>query len=712
MKDLIRWAAVIPLFIIPFLPLYSEGHLFFPFIAGKGFAFRILVEIALAAWVLLALVDKRYRPKWSWTLVIYGALVVWMFIADLFAANPHKAFWSNYERMDGFVTLIHAFLFFVIAGSVLTVGNLWKKWWHTALAASTLVAVHGMLQLGGFAVIHQGGVRLDANVGNAAYLAAYLLFIIAIAVWQSAEAKGWLRYALAALAAVHTWLLISTATRGALLGFVGAVILCALMLAFQSGKNGRRIGVGIIAGMVLLIGGFFAMRDTAFVSSDPVLSRIASVSLADGMTRFSLWNMAYQGALERPLTGWGHEGFTYIFTKHFDPALYAQEPWFDRAHNVFIDWLVYGGVPAFVLFIALLICGVVALARAKLPRFERIVFIGAIAAYAFQALFVFDNLLSYIFLAAILAAAHAGTARTITRLETLPEVPIRPLIRVALPIVAVIAAVTTYFVNVPGIQGGLSVIDAIGKRSDPSAVAREYQAALQSGSFATQEIREQLAGFATSIAANNALPIEFRQEVLLFTISEMRKEMTQAPGDSRIRIMLSQIYEAGGDYANAIAVMDEALALSPKKQSILVQKGILVWRAGDKAEAHKLFTEAYELAPSFAEAAVYAAVGKIITGDVEGGKALLVEHFGTTLLDRDALLFAYFEAKEFDEIIAIAKERVAATNGSAGARYALARAYASAGRLGEARAELQATIVAYPATKAEGEEYLRQLNAM
>src|SRR6185437_7142376 len=150
-----RWVVLAALFVIPFLVLYVSNSLFFPFITGKGFAFRILVEAAAAAWVVLAFVEPKYRPKFSWTLALYGALVVWMFIADAASLSPLKAFWSNFERMDGWVTLIHLFVFFVVAGSVLSVDGLWRKWWLTFLSASALVSFYGVFQLLGWLQIHQ-----------------------------------------------------------------------------------------------------------------------------------------------------------------------------------------------------------------------------------------------------------------------------------------------------------------------------------------------------------------------------------------------------------------------------------------------------------------------------------------------------------------------------------------------------------------------------
>src|SRR2546430_1107834 len=41
-----RYAALVPLFVIPSLALYVSDSLYFPFITGKNFAFRVLVEVA------------------------------------------------------------------------------------------------------------------------------------------------------------------------------------------------------------------------------------------------------------------------------------------------------------------------------------------------------------------------------------------------------------------------------------------------------------------------------------------------------------------------------------------------------------------------------------------------------------------------------------------------------------------------------------------
>ena len=53
------------LFIIPFLTLHVADSYFFPYITGKNFDFRIIVDLVFVAWVVLALADAKYRPRFS-----------------------------------------------------------------------------------------------------------------------------------------------------------------------------------------------------------------------------------------------------------------------------------------------------------------------------------------------------------------------------------------------------------------------------------------------------------------------------------------------------------------------------------------------------------------------------------------------------------------------------------------------------------------------
>ena len=415
-KSLARWTVIGALFLLPFTALFISNSLFFPFITGKAFFFRIVVEIAFGAWLILAAVDKKYRPKWTWISVLLVAFVVWMLIADLFAVNPQKALWSNFERMEGWITLIHLFLFFIVASTVLTIEKKWRAWWYTSLIAATFVGIYGIMQLTGHAQITQGSARLDATLGNAAYLAVYMLFNAFVAGWLGFTTKHkWLRYILFASAIFFAFVLFSTATRGTILGLAGGIFLAAVLATFTMGKRVRGIAAGAVVLLLLIGGGFWALKDTGAIRHDPVLSRIASISLSAGDVRFSIWHIAFDGFVARPVVGWGQEGFNYVFNEYYNPSLYTQEQWFDRAHNEFLDWLTQGGLPAFLLYIALFGSVVWTLWRSPFSRAEQIALTALLAGYAFHDLFVFDNIVSYILFFAVAAMVDGTVGRIIYR---------------------------------------------------------------------------------------------------------------------------------------------------------------------------------------------------------------------------------------------------------------------------------------------------------
>src|SRR5690606_17975713 len=89
---------------------------------------------------------------------------------------------SNFERMEGFVTIAHLFLFFIVAGSVLSTEKLWGYYFITMLVAASFMSLNVFKQIAGTEQINNlGGVRVDGTLGNATYLAIYMLFHFFIA---------------------------------------------------------------------------------------------------------------------------------------------------------------------------------------------------------------------------------------------------------------------------------------------------------------------------------------------------------------------------------------------------------------------------------------------------------------------------------------------------------------------------------------------------
>ena len=354
LKNIVIWG----MFVLPFLPLLVTSSLFFPYISGKNFAFRMIMELVFFAWLSLAVMKEEYRPKWNWLLGVISIFTAVILLADIFSIYPYKSFWSNFERMEGFVTIAHLWAYFVVVTSMFT-KELWNKFINTWLVSSALISIYAILQVMGVLAIHQSGTRVDATFGNATYLAVFALFNIFFCIYQyiKSEDKNY-KIGYGALAMVLLFVLYNTATRGAILGLIGGVILTAVLIVLTAKENPKiRQTSFIVLGVVFVVLSIFlSLKNTSIVRESPVLGRFASISLEEATTksRFLVWGMAMQGVKERPILGWGQESFNYVFNKYYDPQMYAQEQWFDRTHNVISDWLIAGGALGLLSYLSIL----------------------------------------------------------------------------------------------------------------------------------------------------------------------------------------------------------------------------------------------------------------------------------------------------------------------------------------------------------------------
>ncbi len=711
-KQTARWVALTALFLLPLTPLIVASSFFFPFITGKAFYLRILIEISVVAWVVLALLDKAYRPRFSWLGASVVAFVVWMFIADAFAPNAAKAFWSNFERMEGWVLLAHLLGLFFAASNILRVEKKWRAWFLTSLGVAVWLVGYAFLQLNGSLAIHQGSTRIDASLGNSAYFAIYLLFTTFVAGWLAlTERRSWLKWSLLALAAVTAVLIFYTGTRGTIIGLVLGLSLSALLMALTAGGRARRVAAGACALILLLAGSFYLARDSSFVQNNYALERVASISLADGETRFTIWHMAWQGFLERPVVGWGQEGFNYVFNKYYDPSLYAQEVWFDRAHNAFIDWLLAGGLPAFVFYISLFVSAIVLLwRRSEFSRPERILLTAAIVGYAVHNVFVFDNLYSYIYFFAILALIDSQAARPIERLEKAPELDAELGVTYALPVAAVVLFALVWFVNVPGMRAAGELVRAISPNpKGPEGNLALFQELVQHPSFAAQEIREQLISFAGGIVQSTAVSNEVKQKAVTLAIEEMQKQVARYPADARVRLQLAYGYRIVSDTKSALEHIRIAISLSPRKEQMWIEAGQTEWDAGNMKQVQIDFNTAYELGPQFTNLATYAAVGNIVAGDLARADAVLMKAYGTIVVDSDILSIAYYRTKNWPRLTALWQLRTSAQNASAQTWFGLAAVYYAAGDNANAIKTIRKAVELFPDVAAAGAEALKQI---
>ena len=667
LNAVLKWTIYITLFATPFLALIIGNgillpNLFFPFITGKNFLFRALVEIGGGAWIILALRDKAYRPKFSWLLPLITALVVVMAIVDCFSPNVFKSFWSNFERMEGWVTLAHLLLYFIVLGATLTTEKLWRRFFMASIGASVLVASWGIFQILGFswAPIHQGGVRVDSTLGNASYLAIYMVFNIFLTLYLMLEAKKNWQYALGgAIVLLEAAVLYFTATRGAILGILGGLLLTGILIIIfeRSRPRLQKISIGVVAAVVIVVVAFFGLRSASFVQKSDVLNRFASISLTDTTTasRFVIWEGAWKGFLQRPL-GWGQESFNYVFNANYSPKLYNDEQWFDRAHDIVFDWLITGGIFGFLLYFSLPIVFLWYLWRKSgLSPSEKSLLTGLLAAYFFNNLFVFDNITSYIPYFGLLAYIHVRAGSLSKWKFTIsPDMGAY----VVAPIVAIVTIAAVYFINVPGAIASYDLVQAISSQSSLSENINYFNASLSPRTMGTSEVREQLVQIASELPSNTSVDASTTLEFVNLAAGQMAIQLAQTPNDARYQVFMGSFLDSVGEPSNAIPYFQKALQLSPGKQSILFGIGSSQIALGDYTGALATFKTAYDEAPAYTDALKYYAAAAIYDGNQALANQLL-STLGTSTPSDSEFIQAYLTVKNYPMLAATLQAAIA-----------------------------------------------------
>lgn len=709
LQKITRFLTLTTLFLIPIFPLIVVNSYFFPFITGKAFYFRILVELAFAGWLILAFWDVRYRPKFTPLTIGVTAFAVITLIAALLGVNPMRSIWSNFERMEGWLTILHLWMFFMAAKFTFGAGEegkrMWHRWFNFSLVIAAYTAVYGFFQLFGWAEIHQGGARLDASLGNAAYFAVYMLMHTGIAAYMFLVARTRNKLSAgvyAALAVIFGFLIFQTQTRGTILGLLGGVLVSlALYALFARGKETRRfrvISAAVIGVIVLASALFIANRDAEFIKNSPTFSRIASISWKETATqaRAYIWPMAIEGALERPIFGWGQENFNYIFNANYDPRMYQQEQWFDRAHSVYLDWFVAAGFVGLISYLSIYALLIVGLwKRAPLTVGEKSVLTGLIVGYAIHNVFVFDNLASYVTFFALLgfvgSLAGEGQRNILVRVQDWMH---RKMFSddaveyVVAPVVLVALVTGLHFFNARPIQANTRLISALTSCVGPTPDATLFEKALEVDSYlANQEIREQIVSCTSSVVGNQK-PFATQQAFFALASKAIQDQIASTPGDARMYVIGGSFMSVFGQHDQALALLEKANELTPRKQSVMLQLATTYLALDREEDAVMILKEAYEVETSNVETRNAYALGMVIAGQEAEARAIFDND--PEIFDTPRMAQAYAAGGQFTKSIAAYQKLIAADPSNIQLRAQLAQIQHSAGMTSAAIQTLQA----------------------
>ncbi len=721
--QLLLWVVRIGVFLIPFVPLVVSASMFFPFITGKGFAFRIITEIIFGCWLLLALREPLFRPKKSplfWAVVTFIGIV---FVADLFAINPFKAFWSNFERMEGFVILAHLLAYFLVVSSVLNAEKWWYRFFATSVGVSAFLGIYGILQLAGKIVINQGGVRLDGTFGNAAYFAGYMLFHVFLTLFLIARHKTSIpvKWMYGGAIVLQIFTLIFTATRGSGLGLICGLFLISLLVAvLERQSKSLRTGAGVLMILLaLLVGGMYTARTSDFIRKNQTLTRFASISVEAAGPRLMVWGMAWQGFKENPLLGWGQEGFNNVFNKYYNPNMWAQEQWFDRTHNIFFDWLISAGLPGLLAYLSLFY-GLIWLLWKGNPTdggesfslVEKSILTGLLGAYVIHNFFVFDNLVSYILFFSLIAFMHTRFGRPFSFLEKRPVVKDEDTTAIAGSVILIAVVFAIYALNVRPISVSRNLIE--GLRPQAKGITENlafYRKVIAKETLGTQEVAEQTMQSTITVVSAPAVSEDIKKEFLNLAVLAMNREIARAPTDTRLYMFMGGFLNRLGKYAEALPYLEKAHQTSPAKQTTSFELASTYLSMGENTKALTLLKQAFESAPEFSSARRTYAVSAIYAGELTLVDTLLSSTTDVSVRTDESIVKAYYDTKQYPKVIALLKLRLETDPSNPQTHISLAATYFASGNRNEAIKALKKAIELKPDFKAQGEHYINEIKA-
>ncbi len=367
--------------------------------------------------------DATYTPHGSWwrrlretplilpTLLIVGAYL----LSTVLSVAPRTSWWGSYQRLQGtYSTLSYIVIFFLVISHLRRREQL-NRLLHAIVITSLPIAMYGILQHYGLDPLPWGGdvqERVAGNMGNAIFIAAYLIIAFFITLERTLRSMGRLlaspsgEVADALLVGSYVFVLvvqsiaiIFTQSRGPWLGWLAGIYIFVLvgLIALRGSARlssaeapatwtARWSGfarwawvgwIGLALASLLFIVVFnlpnsplASLRDAPYIGR---LGRVFETDEGTGKVRVLIWEGASQLILPhepltfpdgskdwantlRPLIGYGPEAMWVAFNRYYPPDLAhyeARNASPDRAHNETFDALVTTGILGFVAYILL-----------------------------------------------------------------------------------------------------------------------------------------------------------------------------------------------------------------------------------------------------------------------------------------------------------------------------------------------------------------------
>nr|HID13372.1 tetratricopeptide repeat protein [Anaerolineae bacterium] len=383
-------------------PLFFNVYSSRVFEPDKLTTLRTVAVIMAAVW-LVKLIEERTSGQheigfnWSTPLVFPTLFTVVVYLlSTLLSVTPRVSLLGSYQRLQGtYTTLSYIVIFLIILQGLRTRAQLGRL--ITVIVLNSLpIALYGLIQRNGLDPLPWGGdvqKRVAANMGNAIFVAAYLIMVFPLTVGRIAESfkailteedSNWADILRAAgyifIAAIELIAIWYAQSRGPLLGLIAASYFLFLLLALSSRTRWGAAWALTIVTIIALIVGFLAIVNIPggplqSLQRAPWLGRLGEVfdfERGSGKVRALIWEGMIDLILPhepirypdghpdpfnvlRPLVGYGPESIYVAYNRFYPPLLGHYEsrtasP--DRSHNETLDSLAITGLLGLIAYLS------------------------------------------------------------------------------------------------------------------------------------------------------------------------------------------------------------------------------------------------------------------------------------------------------------------------------------------------------------------------
>ncbi|MFA5153895.1 MAG: O-antigen ligase family protein, partial [Clostridia bacterium] len=345
-----NWLYFAGLYIILALPVITLPPWFYPPDWGKTIIFRSILAMLLFAFAYQFLYKRNELSlpniKHNKTIWALAGLFLIYFISSIFSVDSYFSFWASPYRGGGFVTFAFYFVFAILTFIFFKKDN-WNMAWIISISTGILVSLIAIFQYFGIlnTIFISVSSRPGSTIGNPIFLGIYLLLLFfptlsfAVKEYSSEHRQNkYLKIFYISSLLIFLYTILLTGSRAAYLGII-AGISCFLLLYPKKLKK-LKICLGLFLVTVFSV--------VLYVNIQPELPKILqnritqeiagrlSIKALNKEERFRAWQTTIEVIKDKPVLGWGPENLSVGFDKNYDPNI-TWSPWWDKAHNVFLD---------------------------------------------------------------------------------------------------------------------------------------------------------------------------------------------------------------------------------------------------------------------------------------------------------------------------------------------------------------------------------------